>query len=212
MVRVPAVTGVDVERHAAVVDEGREEVFDQAGVEPLYLLPLDEIHVVNQKGTTRNVDVRGAERLVHRHLGPAVPPDSGLRSEGLLEGRPQDDPDVLDRVVIVDLDVAPGLEVQVEEAVTREQFQHVRKKSDGRLDAGPARSVQIDGGRHVRLFRLSLDLSDPARHWISFRASWIASRNALFSAGVPMVTRRQFFKAGVRLRLRITTPRLRSPE
>ena len=44
------------------------------------------------------------------------------------------DPDVFNRVVLIDIDIAFGLDRQVEEAMFRQQFQHVIKKPDGRVD------------------------------------------------------------------------------
>ena len=57
-----------------------------------------------------------------------------LVAERLLEGLPEHEPDILDRVVIVDVDVALGLDRQVEEPVLGEQRQHVVEKRDPGAD------------------------------------------------------------------------------
>ena len=55
----------------------------------------------------------------------AVTHDSLLVAKRLPECLPQGDADVLDRVVIVDVQVAGGLDVEIEGAVTRDLFEHV---------------------------------------------------------------------------------------
>ena len=47
-------------------------------------------------------------------------------------------------MVGVNLDIAPGGHLQVEEAVPGERFQHVVQKRDGRVDAALALAVQVD--------------------------------------------------------------------
>jgi plasmid stabilization system protein ParE len=64
------------------------------------------------------------------------------------------DGDVLDRVVIVDVQVAATLHVEVEEAVAREQFEHVIEERHARADPRVAAPVERERDAHVRLLRL----------------------------------------------------------
>ena len=64
----------------------------------------------------------------------------------------QADADVLDGVVLVHLQVAGGLELQVEVAVGREQVQHVVQEGDAGIDLDAAAAVQ---------FQFQVDLGFP---------------------------------------------------
>ena len=56
--------------------------------------------------------------------------DSFLVSERLVESLTKYDADILDRMVLVDLQIAQRLQFEVEAAVVREQLQHVIKEAD----------------------------------------------------------------------------------
>src|SRR5262249_40353219 len=81
----------------------------------------------------------------------AEAPDAGLVAEGLAEPLPEAEPDVLDRVMVVHLDVAPGFHVQVEEPVAREDLEHVVQERHPGLDLeGPA-AVEVERDADVGL-------------------------------------------------------------
>ena len=102
------------------------------------------------------------------------------------------DRDVLDRVVRVDLDVALGAHGQVERAVLAERVEHVveERHAGGRSSVVPVPSRSISTS-DLRLLGDPLDAADPA-HLIDLLLQHVraACRNASFSSGVPIVTRR----------------------
>ena len=53
---------------------------------------------------------------------------------------PEDERDVLDRVVLVDLEVAVGLDREVEQAVVGERAEEVVVEADAGVDGGVART------------------------------------------------------------------------
>ena len=59
------------------------------------------------------------------HVGVAVAADALLVADGLGEGLAEGDADVLDGVVIVDMQVALALDVQVDQAVAGDLVHHV---------------------------------------------------------------------------------------
>ena len=75
-------------------------------------------------------------------LAVAEPPDPRAVAEGLGEGGAQDERDVLDGVVLVDLEVAVGADLQVEQAVVRERPQQVIVEADPGLDVGATGTVE----------------------------------------------------------------------
>ena len=64
--------------------------------------------VVSQKWPPAQIHHRANERLVHRHIKKSVSADAGLVAKGFCNRLPKQDAGVLDRVVIINLDVAFG--------------------------------------------------------------------------------------------------------
>ena len=90
------------------------------------------------------VDRRGRERLVHRHRRRAVARDAGTVAERSRERVAERGEDVLDRVVLVDVEVAAGEQLEVEAAVEGEERQQVIEEADPGRDARAADAVEVE--------------------------------------------------------------------
>src|SRR5262249_7146666 len=125
------------------------------------------------------------------------PAHPALVAQRFAQRVPQNDADVLDRVVQVDLEVALRLDGEVESRVLSELFDHVVEERDAGGDARRSGSVDDKRDGDGRLLGLTPQLGAPRRRTdighrtTSGRASPSAARNASFSAGVPTVTRKQ---------------------
>ena len=64
----------------------------------------------HQRVAAAQVDRHGGQRLFHRQREVAVAADAGLVAERLLERLAQADADVFDRVVLIDVKIALGVE------------------------------------------------------------------------------------------------------
>src|SRR5579871_283636 len=93
-----------------------------------------ELHVVDELGPPGDVDGDDRERLLHGASERARARDPGARAQRQAEGLAEDDPRVLDRVVLIDLDVARDLDREVEQAVLREAVEEVVEERDRPLD------------------------------------------------------------------------------
>ena len=108
----------------------------------------------------------------------------------------EDDRGVLDRVVGIDVHVAGGLDLQVEGRVGAQGGEHVVVERDRGVDVDLTSAVEVEFDQHRRLLGGALDPAEAGPvlegcHWlVSSRTALLAARNASFSAGVPMVTRR----------------------
>ena len=100
-------------------------------------------------GPPADVDHRGRERFVHRHRRVAEAADPGPVAERLRERRAEHERDVLDRVVLVDIEVAGGPDLEVEQAVVGERREEVVVEADPGRDSRQARPVEVE--RHVDL-------------------------------------------------------------
>ena len=87
----------------------------------------------------------------------SVAGDSLLVADRLAERLAQGDADILDRVVIVDMQVAFRLDVEVDQAVAGHLIQHVLEKVDAGVEAALALAIQIDGHGDTGLQRIAGD-------------------------------------------------------
>ena len=101
--------------------------------------------------TAADVDDRMGERLVHRDRALAEPGDPGSIAERLGERRAEDERDVLDRVVLVDLEVAVGADGEIEQAMVREGAEQVIVEPDARVDRPVALAIEPERDRDVGL-------------------------------------------------------------
>ena len=102
-----------------------------------------------------DVDDRRREGLVHRDRGVAEAGDARPVAEGGGERRAEDKGDVLDRVVLVDVEVAVRLDVEIEQAVVGERPEQVVVETDPGGDVRRPLAVEPQLDRHPGLLRLA---------------------------------------------------------
>ena len=140
----------EVERDARRPRERFERVLDELerqAADPL----AAERQVDHGVRTAADVDDRVGERLVHRDRALPEPGDPGSIAERLGERRAEDERDVLDRVVLVDLEVAVGADGEVEQAVVGERAEQVVVEADAGVDRPVALAVEPERDRDVGL-------------------------------------------------------------
>ena len=89
--------------------------------------------------------------------------DAAPVGQGLGQGLAQGDPHVLVGVVVVDVGVAPGGDLQIQQAVTGELVEHVVEKGDTGGHLAAAGAIQIEGHMHVGLTGDAMDLAGSRR-------------------------------------------------
>ena len=82
--------------------------------------------------------------------------DAATIPQCLHQGFSEYDADILDGVVVVDVGVTPGFDVEPQTAVGREGVQHVAEEAAGHVDAALA-AVQVEGEADGRLAGGALD-------------------------------------------------------
>ena len=103
------------------------------------------------------------ERLVHRHDEVPGAVDAAAVAERLRDRFAQRDAKILDRVVLIDVEVARGAHVEVERAMLREQLQHVIEETDAGRDRIASSSLQDQRQADLRFRRPSIDQRAPHR-------------------------------------------------
>ncbi len=93
-----------------------------------------------------------ASSIGSRH--DAIAPDAALVAQRLVQRLAQHDADILDRVMVVDVQVALGMHRQVENRVARQLVQHVIEEPDARAVLVLPGAVEVERHRHLGLGRL----------------------------------------------------------
>lgn len=98
----------------------------------------------------RQVERGAHQRLVHRQQAGAIAADAALVAERLREAAPERDAHVLDRMVVVDMQVACRLHLEVDEGMACDLLKHVVEEADPGRDPGGSAAVEdeadTDGG------------------------------------------------------------------
>src|SRR5438552_12261251 len=156
VVEVLAIVHVDVQRDLGVEGEGAEEILEQVEVEIRDPRPPHG-HVEHEKRPAGDVHGCVEKRLVHGQERGAVAHDARPVAQRLPERLAETDPDVLDRVMEVHLEVAVSVHGQVHEPVLGPGLEHVAEEGNAGLDLGGAGAVEPDLQHDLRLLGLPLD-------------------------------------------------------
>ena len=122
-----------------VVGEALEELVAPAGVSKPPIMPLLNGTFMCRPGPAGEIDHHARQRLVERHVGVAVAADALLVADRLGDRLAERDADVFDRVVAVDVQVALGVDVEVDQAVAGDLVEHVVEEADAGGELRPGR-------------------------------------------------------------------------
>src|SRR5439155_9686619 len=118
------------------------------------------------------------QRLVERDHGMPIPLDADAFAQRLRYRLADDIAGVLGGVVKIDVEVAFGMQRDVDEAVLCQLIEHVVEKADAGRDLGRTAAVEIDPALDPRLFGVALDRCDPHRN----SPEWAAADSARLGA------------------------------
>ena len=137
-----AVEHLGVQVGAGVIDEAAEEILDQLG---LQIADQPHLHpvLVDQRGPAAEIERDHGQRFVHRQHEVAGAIDAPAVAERFGEQLAQHDADVFHGVVLVHIEIAVGVELQIEAAVLGEQLQHVIEEADAGGDLVAAAAFDL---------------------------------------------------------------------
>ena len=139
-----------------ILGERLQEVLGEGGIEVTDTI-AGEFHPVDQVRAIRNVDGDLDLGLGHRQDGGTEATNPLARAQRLADGVSQGDPDVLDGVVQIDLEISLGGDLQIEEPVLRKRLQHVVEEGNPGRDVILPRTIEHDFDLDVCLLRLADD-------------------------------------------------------
>ena len=74
-----------------------------------------------------------------------------------MHGFAEGDPDVFNGVMLVHVEIAASLHLQIESAVTSDEFEHVVEEANARRDAGISTAIEIQLQMNVGFVRFAMD-------------------------------------------------------
>src|SRR5438046_1426701 len=99
------------------------------------------------------IDCCHSQRFVHRHDEVPCSIDSTAVADGRRYRLAECDPDVFDGVMLVDVQISCGSELQIECAMPRKQLEHVVEKSNSGADVVAPFAVNRKTQQYLRLRR-----------------------------------------------------------
>lgn len=124
VVRIDASELANMQGHTAVVDDRLVKFADELGVVGANPLGWD-VEAKTEVGSSRKIEDHLDKGFVEGGKEMAKAGDTLAVAEGFGEGLAEDDPSVFVGVVIVDVQVAVGNDVEVEQAVGADLSEHV---------------------------------------------------------------------------------------
>jgi len=156
MMRGTSVQGTQVHVGAGGLREALKEIFDKLDLKIADALRCD-FRVYDTKGAATKIDGGRGESLVHRHEEISGAQDAALRTERFLQRFPKGDANIFDGVMLVHVEIAAGLHLQIECAMTRDEFEHVVEEVNACRDAGISTAIEIQLQMNVGFVRFAMD-------------------------------------------------------
>src|SRR5262245_7344613 len=127
--------------------------FDGKRADPVARVP----DFVYQVRPARQINDGAGQRLVHRRISRAITHDAFFIAQSGGEGLTQTDRRILDRMVVVNVQIAFTSDFEVEESVTRKEFEHVIEKWNAGRNGVFAFAVDIERDADVCFFGRAFD-------------------------------------------------------
>ncbi len=148
VVRIHAIELADVQGEASVVGHRHEELLHQLGVVGADLLGGD-LQAEAQMRPAAAVERHLHQRLIQWRQEVAEAVDATSVAQGLGQGLPHGDAHILIGVVIVDVGVARGLDVQIDQAMAADLVEHVVEERHAGAHRAGAAAIEAQGHAHI---------------------------------------------------------------
>ena len=134
----------DMQCHPGVSCHSMEELFHQLGGKgPDAAIPDIEVNV--SLSTTAKVESTQDEGFIHWDRRIPVTGNTRLVAKGLAQRHPEDNPDILDRVVVIDVQIPACVDGQNNQPMAGDLGEHVLEEADAGGEGGCALSIEVDG-------------------------------------------------------------------
>ena len=145
---------------AGVIHHRHEELLDQLGVVAADLLGRDH-QAVAEVGPAGAIEGHLHQGLIEGRHKVAEAVDAAAIAQGLGQGLADGNPHVLVRVVVVDVGVTVGADLQVDKAVAGELVEHVIEEGHACGHLATAAAIEVEPHAHIGFAGDAMDRSDP---------------------------------------------------
>src|SRR5882757_5066608 len=149
VVAVRAVKRLDMQREPAIASERLEKLAHELSVESADLFGR-KLGPEDKKRTPRHVERDPGQGLVHWQETMGVTGQTLLVAKPLGERLAERDANILDCMMIVDMAIALGPNLDVDQGMARQLIEHVIEKTDASRDIGKARPIEVDAHLNAR--------------------------------------------------------------
>jgi len=156
---------VEMERHSGMVDQTLKEFVKQIDIE-LTDMRAAKINRHFQTRTTRKIDHYPAQSFIQGHIGMPIPANTFLVADSVGECLTERNPDILDGVVRVNVQISVGVDIQIDHPMPSDLVKHVLEKRYSGDQMTLAGSIKIDGCAHLGLQGVTLNGSDTRLHGV----------------------------------------------
>ena len=102
-----------------------------------------------------HIDNDLCKRLVHRYEHAGIAFDSSFIAKRFAKRLTEANPDILNRMMVVDINIAFCVNVQIELSVLREQIQHMIQERNIRLNLRNPCSIYLERELDIRFIRFA---------------------------------------------------------
>lgn len=148
MVGIVSVKIFHMQRHAAVDGKSHEPFLEEFGVEGSHLW-CGKGDVPGYPRTVGKVHNHTRQRLIQGNIRAAKAGNPLAFSQRFFKSLSQGDADIFDGMMVVDMGIPTGGEVNIKQAVPCQLIQHMVEKTDTAVDAGDPGTIQVEGDRDL---------------------------------------------------------------
>lgn len=183
MMRLISIEKLDMDVRTRRIGEGLKEFPKEVDVEIAHVRGRRR-HLVAQKAPVPEIKNTATEAFVHGEEKKAVPANAGLVSKSLPDRFPKGNTGILNKVVIIDSEVACRLQTQAHAGMVGKKIQHVIEEGNSGFNGNPS-LIKVDTQGNRRFSSLPLSF----RYALVFHVS-TSFKKVSISFSVPTVTRR----------------------
>jgi len=154
MVIIDPIERLDMQRDAGIHGESLKKFAHEVRVEFADLAVM-EGRAEDEEGASGHIQRDTRQRLVHRQQAIGIAGDATQITKRLTDRLAEHNARIFHRVMLINVQVALGFDLDVDEAVTGDLVEHVIEEADTGLDRSLSRSVKIDGRLDLGFARLA---------------------------------------------------------
>ena len=156
---------INMHRDSGMIDQALEEFVHQVNIEFANHC-ASERHIEDQAGTSGKIDHDARQGFIQGHIGVTIATQALLVTPSLRQRLTYRYADILYRVVRIDMQIADGGNLKINQSMTGKLVEHVVKKSYAGIQLGYATAIEVEHHPDFGFQRVARDIGLP--HFVSW--------------------------------------------